>query len=117
MIITSPHSPIQKVEFAYAFDIHTNGYFLQFLINWIIILFFKPLLDYDNYITKQLGNTFYLTSWIMYWYLTFLGYQVLPFLKNTTIFLVPIVIGIVIWLIGLFGIIDIYKLMTKLYYN
>ncbi|KAI8380733.1 UNC-50 [Blakeslea trispora] len=95
----------QKVEWAYAFDIHCNSYFPLFLILYIIQFFFLKLLIQHNWASIITSNLLYLVSATWYCYGTFLGFNVLPFLTRTELLLYPI-IGFVIAfvLFNLFGI-------------
>lgn len=55
----------------------------------------------SNFLATFLGNTLYLSALIYYTYITFLGYNALPFLHNTELLLVPILIFAILWLISL----------------
>lgn len=55
----------------------------------------------SNFLATFLGNTLYLSAFIYYTYITFLGYNALPFLHNTELLLVPILVFAVLWLISL----------------
>lgn len=118
----------QRVEWAYAFDIHCNSFFPLFLILYIVQFFFLPLLIKNNWICLITSNFIYLVSVTWYCYGTFLGfngiflisfykctcilktflfsfYLVLPFLIHTELLLYPIisfVIGFI--LLSVFGI-------------
>ncbi|CAB4428717.1 unnamed protein product [Rhizophagus irregularis] len=73
------HAVEQTVEWAYAFDVHYI---------WICLF---------------LGNTMYLVAIGYYCYITFLGYNALPFLLHTEMFLYPVVMFLIIYFISLFG--------------
>ena len=75
----------------YAFDVHCNGYFPLFLIVYVTQFFLVPILLKPAFLSTFLANTLYGLACCYYWYITFLGYQVLPFLNKTTIFLYPCV--------------------------
>lgn len=55
----------------------------------------------SNFLATFLGNTLYLSALIYYTYITFLGYNALPFLHNTELLLAPILIFAVLWLVSL----------------
>ncbi|KAI8642446.1 UNC-50 [Parasitella parasitica] len=84
----------QKVEWAYAFDVHCNSFFPLFLILYIIQFFFLNLLIRHNWASLIISNSIYLISIIWYCYGTFLGfngkYKMLPFLAHTELLLYPI---------------------------
>lgn len=65
----------QKVEWAYAFDIHCNSFFPLFLILYIIQFFFLPILIKSNWISLVASNLIYLISTVWYCYGTFLGFN------------------------------------------
>lgn len=65
----------QKVEWAYAFDIHCNSFFPLFLILYVIQFFFLPVLIRSNWICLIASNLIYLISTTWYCYGTFLGFN------------------------------------------
>lgn len=77
------------------FPFYLHIYVLQFLL--------LPLLTRtpSNFFTTFLGNTLYLSALVYYTYITFLGYNALPFLHNTELLLVPILVMGVLWLLSL----------------
>ena len=86
------HNVEQRVEWMYAFDVHCNSYFPLFLVIYVAQFFLIPLLLKEPcFLCTFLANTLYACACCYYWYITFLGYQVLPFLTKTTIFLYPCV--------------------------
>lgn len=61
-----------------------------------------PLLQRSsNALATFLGNTLYLSAVTYYTYITFLGYNALPFLHNTELLLLPILALAVLWLVSL----------------
>ncbi|KAK4515633.1 uncharacterized protein ATC70_010584 [Mucor velutinosus] len=95
----------QKVEWAYAFDVHCNSFFPLFLILYIIQFFFLNLLIRHNWASLVISNAIYLISIVWYCYGTFLGFNVLPFLVHTELLLYPIfgflVLFIVLCVLGI----------------
>jgi hypothetical protein len=65
----------QRVEWAYAFDIHCNSFFPLFLILYIIQFFFLNLLIRHNWASIIISNLIYLVSAAWYCYGTFLGFN------------------------------------------
>lgn len=51
-----------KVEWAYAFDVHTNAFFPLYLTLYLGQLFLVPLLLKNNWVCLWLGNTLYLAA-------------------------------------------------------
>jgi len=93
------HAVEQNVEWAYAFDVHCNSFFPLYLITYVLHFFLLPILKMDNWFSLFIGNSMYLAAWIYYFYITFLGYHALPFLKNTILFLYPVVLVSVLYII------------------
>lgn len=107
----------QRVEWAYAFDIHCNSFFPLFLILYIIQFFFLNLLIRHNWASIVISNLIYLVSATWYCYGTFLGFNgkmvnlmsnnklltcfhlVLPYLVRTELLLYPIVGFIVTFIV------------------
>jgi len=86
----SLRSTDQTVEWLYSFDVHCNSFFPMFLLLYVIQFFLLPLVLHDSFLAAFLGNSLYLVAYVNYIRITFLGFQALPFLRNTVIFLYPI---------------------------
>ncbi|KAI9314496.1 UNC-50-like protein [Dichotomocladium elegans] len=97
------HAVDQQVEWAYAFDVHCNSFFPVFLIIYVLQFFFMPLLLRSNWISLFVGNTMYFCASAWYIYGTFLGFNALPFLAHTELFLYPILLCAVFYIASLFG--------------
>jgi hypothetical protein len=98
------HSIEQEVEWAYSFDVHCNASFPTFLLTYgVQFLLYKIIVD-GGYFGQFLGNTLYLIAILVYLYLTFLGYQALPFIHNAQIFLYPSAILFILYIVSLFTI-------------
>ncbi|OZJ06285.1 hypothetical protein BZG36_00815 [Bifiguratus adelaidae] len=69
------HTIDQRVEWAYAFDVHCNAFFPLFLALYVVQFVFMPLLVHDNFVAKFVGNSMYLVAIVYYLYITFLGYN------------------------------------------
>jgi len=95
------HTVVQTVEWAYAFDVHANAFFSLFLILYIVQYFFMPVLLRDGWASAFLGDTMYLFAAGHYVFVTFLGYDALPFLVHTELFLYPIGLFIILYIISL----------------
>ena len=91
----------EDVEWAYAFDVHLNAFIPLLIILHGFQLVFIALIEQNYWISTFIGNTFWLIALSYYFYITFLGYSALQFLKKTTVFLVPIVPVVVLYLVSL----------------
>eukprot|EP00164_Ancoracysta_twista_P008744 GFYU01012724.1.p1 GENE.GFYU01012724.1~~GFYU01012724.1.p1 ORF type:complete len:254 (-),score=35.01 GFYU01012724.1:289-1050(-) len=81
----------QEVEWLYAFDIHCNSYFPLFVAIYVLQYFMLPILTSPHsFFALFLGNALYCLGFGYYYYVTFLGYSALPFLRQTVFFLYPI---------------------------
>ncbi|KIY48492.1 UNC-50 protein [Fistulina hepatica ATCC 64428] len=79
-----------RVEWAYAFDVHTNAFFPLYLTLYIAQLFLVPIVTRSNWVCLWVGNTLYLIAFLQYTYGVYLGLSALPFLVHTNILLTPI---------------------------
>lgn len=55
-------APDSSVEWAYAFDVHTNAFFPFFLTLYVAQLFILPVILRNNWLCLWLGNTLYLAA-------------------------------------------------------
>jgi hypothetical protein len=112
-----------QLEFGYCFDVSplpnptiatlrpliticqvsNRAFFPLYLHLYVVQFLLLPLLTRSpsNFLATFLGNSLYLSALIYYTYITFLGYNALPFLHNTELLLVPILIFAILWLISL----------------
>lgn len=88
----------EGVEFGYAFDVHLNAFFPLLIILHVVQLLYTPLAHVSPFLGRFFGNSLWLIAFLYYFYITFLGYSALPFLRGTVVILWPIV-GIVIFYI------------------
>lgn len=95
----SGHSVEQKVEWLYAFDIHTNAYFPTFLLLGVLQYLMLPFLMGTSIFAALVSNTLYLVGATAYCYITHLGYRSMPFLDHTQVFLYPVFAFMVLWLL------------------
>ncbi|KAG0232580.1 Protein unc-50 [Actinomortierella wolfii] len=101
LVHASVYSTDQAVEWQYAFDIHCNAFMPVALLLYVLQLVFMKLLLKNSWITIFLGNSLYMTAIVYYCYITFLGYNALPFLRHPEMFLYPITIFVVLYVIAL----------------
>ncbi|KAL4919107.1 UNC-50 [Aspergillus aurantiobrunneus] len=92
-----------QLEFGYCFDVSNRAFFPLYLHLYVVQFLLLPLLTRSpsNFIATFLGNTLYLSALTYYTYITFLGYNALPFLHNTELILLPILVFAVLWLVSL----------------
>ncbi|PIL27859.1 hypothetical protein GSI_11013 [Ganoderma sinense ZZ0214-1] len=69
-----------KVEWAFAFDVHTNAFFPFYLTLYLGQLFLVPVILKSNWICLFVSNTLYLAGFAQYVYGVYLGLNTLPFL-------------------------------------
>lgn len=84
------HAVEQRVEWMYAFDVHCNSYFPLFIMLYVVQYFLTPLLLAPGFIANLVSNLLYAFALSYYHYTQFLGYNALPFLEHTELFLYPI---------------------------
>eukprot|EP00043_Microstomoeca_roanoka_P000973 m.30270 g.30270 ORF g.30270 m.30270 type:complete len:258 (+) comp10591_c0_seq1:258-1031(+) len=95
------HHVDQTVEFGYAFDIHCNAFFPLFVTLHVVqIILIKAVLQ-PWFLSVVLADTLWLLALAQYCYITFLGYSALPFLKNTAVFLYPMVPILVVYFLAI----------------
>jgi len=92
-----------QLEFGYCFDVSNRAFFPLYLHLYVLQFLLLPLLTRgpSDFLATFLGNTLYLSALTYYFYITFLGYNSLPFLHNTELLLAPIVILTVLWVVSL----------------
>ena len=100
---TMSPSMSEPVEWMYAFDIHCNAFFPFFIIVYIIQYFILPIVLSNSFFAFFASNTLYSMAFGYYFYVTHLGYRNLTHLKNTEVFLVPIVFVVFIFVLNLIG--------------
>lgn len=95
------HSVEQEVEWLYAFDVHCNAFFPMFLLLYPVQYLLLPLVLREGFVGNLIGNTLYLSAFVAYHYIHFLGYLALPFLHKTEVFLYPVVAVFALYIIFL----------------
>ncbi|OXA60518.1 protein unc-50 homolog [Folsomia candida] len=91
-----------KVEWGYCFDVHLNALFpLLVLLHGIMILLYHAVISHEWTISMVLGNTLWLIALGYYNYITFLGYSCLQTMRSTRIFLYPLSLLVVVYLVTL----------------
>ncbi|KAI8354139.1 UNC-50, partial [Choanephora cucurbitarum] len=105
----------QKVEWAYALDVHWNASVPVLLILNVIQLLFLPLLLKNYWASLLIGNMMYGIALIWYLFGTFLGFSALPFLVHTEVFLYPISLCVIL-LAACFVGFDLSQFVLSLYF-
>ncbi|KAJ8087550.1 hypothetical protein PM082_006381 [Marasmius tenuissimus] len=102
-------SSSDSVEWAYAFDVHTNAFFPLFLTLYVAQLFLLPIVlrgekdRQQNWVCMWVGNTLWAGGLGQYFYGIYLGLNALPFLTHSELLLtplLPLLIGYVVSLLG-----------------
>lgn len=81
----------QRVEWLYAFDVHCNSFFGGVFAPLYVVQFFLLRLLVRS---ALLSNALYAAGFGYYFYVTWLGYDVLPFLQGTTTVLLYPIVGV-----------------------
>ncbi|EDW68205.1 protein unc-50 homolog [Drosophila novamexicana] len=88
------------IEWGYAFDVHLNAFFPPLmLLHFIQLFFYNWLISQTWFISRFLGNSFWLMGMGYYVYITFLGYNCIPHLKNTRLILIALPIIFLLYLV------------------
>ncbi|XP_030373500.1 protein unc-50 homolog [Scaptodrosophila lebanonensis] len=88
------------IEWGYAFDVHLNAFFPPLmLLHFIQLFFYNWLISQSWFISRFLGNSFWLLAMSYYVYITFLGYNCIPHLKNTRLILIALPIIFLLYLV------------------
>jgi len=114
-LLKNPNSN-QDVEWAYCFDIHLNAFFpLLTILHVLQLPFLMTIINHDWYISAIIGNTFWLVGISYYFYNLFLGFKVLPYLKNTKVLLYPFTLLILLYVITIIVNINLSRIMMFAY--
>ncbi len=91
------------VEWMYAFDIHCNSFFPFFIIIYMIQYFILPIVLSTSFFAFVTSNVLYTIGFGYYFYITHLGYRSLNGLKNTEVFLIPMVVVVFVFVLNFIG--------------
>ncbi|TDL24458.1 UNC-50-like protein [Rickenella mellea] len=105
-----------SVEWAYAFDVHTNAFFPFYLTLYLAQLFLVPIVLKDNWVCLWVGNTLYLAGFAQYVYGVYLGLNALPFLIRTELLLSPLLPLFAAYVVSLLGF-NVAKRVLGLYFG
>ncbi|PBK83420.1 UNC-50 protein [Armillaria gallica] len=104
------------VEWAYAFDVHTNAFFPLYLALYLAQLFLLPIVLKDNWVCLWVGNTLYLAAFAQYTYGIYLGLNALPFLVRSELLLSPLLPLFTAYIISLLGF-NVAKHVLAIYFG
>lgn len=82
---------------------HANSFFPFFLQLYTAQLLLAPVVTRSAWVCLWVGNTLYFSAFTQYAYVTYLGYNALPFLIRSELLLFPIVIFFVSYVVSLLG--------------
>lgn len=114
---TGSHTNEQTVEWLYAFDVHCNSFFPLFVLLYVVQYFLLMVLLRPGFIFTLLGNALYALAFSYYFYVTFLGYDVLPFLQSTTVFLYPIAVVLLLFILFVALRVNVCRLVMTSYFG
>lgn len=91
-----------NVEWGYAFDVHLNAFSPLVVISHVSVLFIYHIFStQEQFVSRLLANSVWMVAICFYFYITFLGYKYLPFLRATETLLLPIGVFFVVYLTSL----------------
>lgn len=111
------HTTEQTVEWLYAFDIHCNSFFPFFILLYVVQYFLLLVLIQDGFVPRLVANLLYALAFSYYFYVTFLGYGILPFLQNTTVFLYPVGVIAVVFALTLLARVNVARAVMQSYFG
>ncbi|EGG05121.1 uncharacterized protein MELLADRAFT_36936 [Melampsora larici-populina 98AG31] len=103
-------------ELQYSFDVHTNSFFPLFLNLYLAQLILAPVVTRNNWVCLWVGNSLYLVAATQYVYITYLGYNALPFLIRSELLLFPIVLFLTLYVVSLLGF-NLSKHLLEAYFS
>ncbi|GBE89167.1 Protein GMH1 homolog [Sparassis crispa] len=104
------------VEWAYAFDVHTNAFFPLYLTLYFAQLFLVPIVLKSNWVCLFVSNTLYLAAFAQYIYGVYLGLSALPFLAHSQLLLAPLLPLFTGYIVSLLGF-NIAKHVLPIYFG
>ncbi|XP_019868528.1 protein unc-50 homolog [Aethina tumida] len=113
-----PKNEAQDVEWGYSFDVHLNAFFPPLiLLHFFQLFFYNGLISHDWFISRLLGNTFWLVAVLYYMYITFLGYSSLNILQRTHLIITPLPLVITFYIVSLVSGFNITHALMNFYKN
>eukprot|EP00035_Acanthoeca_spectabilis_P022790 m.445793 g.445793 ORF g.445793 m.445793 type:complete len:248 (+) comp19277_c0_seq1:95-838(+) len=97
----SPHTVEEAVEWAYCFDVHCNAFFPLLLILHVLQILIIKVINTTYFVSTMAADTLWLVAVCYYVYITFVGYNALPFLHRTVLLLYPGLIAVAVYFVAL----------------
>ncbi|KAA8491786.1 Protein unc-50-like [Porphyridium purpureum] len=107
----------QRVEWMYAFDVHCNSFFPLFMLLYVLQYMLLLVLLHDNRVCVLMSNLLYALALSYYCYITFLGFDVLPFLQHTLVFLYPVAAIVVAFVLLTMFRVNLTQLIMRSYFG
>ena len=105
------------IGWLYAFDIHCNSFFVMFLLTHVLQYFLLPFLLTKTFFASLVANTLHFLGLILYLYITHLGYRSMSFLGKTELFLYPIGMLILFYLLLTILNLNMTRIVLWLYFS
>lgn len=85
-----------EVEWAFAWDLHCNGFTTVFWALHVVQLLAAPVTLGPGWLCALLSNALHGVAIVGYCYVVHLGYAMLPFLRRPNVFLAPAAVAVVL---------------------
>jgi len=107
---------VEDVEWGYAWDVHLSAFFPALLLLHFFMLFlYQGFLRHDWLPSLLAGNSLWLVACGYYVYITFLGYSVLPQLRNTRSLLYALPLLVALFVLSLLCRVNLCNVMMRFY--
>eukprot|EP00300_Choanocystis_sp_HF-7_P002683 c12030_g1_i1.p1 GENE.c12030_g1_i1~~c12030_g1_i1.p1 ORF type:complete len:271 (+),score=52.10 c12030_g1_i1:773-1585(+) len=106
-----------RLEWRFAFDTHCNSFFPLFILLYVIQYFLAPFLLQPLFVSRLAANTLYLLAFVAYSYITFISYSDVDFLHHTEVFLYPIGVVVLGYILSLLLGINLTRMFLTYYYT
>ncbi|KAJ3367794.1 Protein unc-50 [Kappamyces sp. JEL0680] len=103
MLLYQTHIVEEKVEWMYCLDVHSNAFFPFFMITYVLQFFLASIVLQDGFVGRLVANSLYVVAAIYYWYVTYLGFNAIPFVKHPIVFLYPAVGCSFLYIVSIFS--------------
>lgn len=101
-LLSHPRTKGNELEWGFCFDVHLNSFYpFLVVLHGAQLPFLWLIVDNRTLFSVMFGNAFWVLAFGYYWYITFLGYNIQPQLQKSTIYLMPLI------LIGIFYILSL----------
>jgi len=101
-LLNHPRTKGNELEWGFCFDVHLNSFYPFLVVVHLLQLPFLPfIVGKTSFVPVLFGNAFWLLAFGYYWYITFLGYNIQPQLQKSHIYLAPLVVVAIFYLISI----------------